>query len=82
MSVQFFTFLQLTVWSEFFFLFRFSSVMPLTKDEMYAAGIPPEEMGFCAGVLLKYRTCVHNNRPWFTNCIHEKHDYLHCKSEE
>ncbi len=56
--------------------------MLVSIDEMYAAKVPPEEMGFCAHKLIQYRACIEANRPWFTNCGHEKHEFLHCKHEE
>ncbi len=56
--------------------------MKLTKEQMYLARIEPEEMGFCAHKLLQYRMCVRANQPWYTNCLHEKHEFAHCKTEE
>ncbi len=56
--------------------------MPMTDEELFAAKFPLEERGYCAHKLLKFRSCVAANAPWYINCNHEKHDYLHCQAEE
>jgi len=61
---------------------RKERVMLATKEEMVACGIPPEDQDFCAHLLIKYRTCMADNTPWFINCTHERDTYLHCKHEE
>ena len=56
--------------------------MKVTPEEMRANGINENQQDFCAHLLIKFNTCIRDNRPWYTNCIHEKHDWHHCQRDE
>lgn len=54
----------------------------VTEQEMFAAGLKPEERDYCAHELIRYRKCLAEHHFGFFTCADVYHDWWHCERED